>query len=166
MEIRVVRSRKRRKTVSATLDRGTLVVRIPAWFSKREEQEWVEKMRERLSRRQVAADLATDQDLVSRAERLNRRFFQGQLDFAIRWVTNQQSRWGSCTPLDGTIRISHVLAGLPEFVLDYVIVHELAHLLVADHSPAFWELVHRYPHTQKAIGFLEGYEFARNTPTI
>ncbi len=165
MDVQVVRSRRRRSTVSASFDRGVLVVRIPASFTAREEREWVEKMRHRMRRKLYLDRNLSDQDLQARAERLNRLYFGGELQFAIRWVTNQEGRWGSCTPIDGTIRISHHLAGLPQYVQDYVIVHELSHLLVADHSPQFWEVVHRYPHTQKAIGFLAGYEFARNSPT-
>ncbi len=73
---------------------------------------------------------------------------------SIRWVTNQNSRLGSCTPSDGTIRISHRLGKAPAFVRDYVIVHELAHLLEANHGPNFWKLVYRFPKTERARGYL------------
>jgi predicted metal-dependent hydrolase len=63
-------------------------------------------------------------------------------------------RWGSCTPDAGTIRISDRLARFPDWVIDYVIVHELAHLAVADHSTEFWQLVHRYPKAERATGYL------------
>ena len=65
-----------------------------------------------------------------------------------------QSRWGSCTPADGSVRISVRLAPFPLWVLDYVLVHELAHLAVADHSPRFWALVDRYPLSERARGYL------------
>ncbi|MEZ4836614.1 MAG: M48 family metallopeptidase [Caldilineaceae bacterium] len=73
---------------------------------------------------------------------------------SIRWVTNQNKRYGSCTPSERTIRISHRLAKVPQFVLDYVIVHELAHLLEANHGKRFWKLVNRYPKTERARGYL------------
>ena len=63
-------------------------------------------------------------------------------------------RWGSCTPTLGTIRISTRLAKFPDWVIDYVIAHELAHLDVPDHSDAFWELTNRYPKAERAIGYL------------
>ena len=64
------------------------------------------------------------------------------------------SRWGSCTPGTGTIRISTRIAKFPDWVVDYVLVHELAHLEVADHSEAFWKVVRRYPKAERAIGYL------------
>ena len=70
------------------------------------------------------------------------------------YVTNQHTRYGSCSPAEGTIRISADLAGMPGWVRDYVLVHELAHLLEANHSPAFWSLVNRYPLAERARGYL------------
>ena len=75
---------------------------------------------------------------------------------SVRWVTNQNTRWGSCTSKDAAIRLSHRLKGMPEWVVDYVLLHELAHLLEPNHSARFWALVDAYPHTVKAKGFLEG----------
>ncbi len=74
----------------------------------------------------------------------------------MRWVTNQNTRWGSCTPSEGTIRLSHRLRTMPPWVIDYVLVHELVHLLVPGHGADFWALVARYPRTERAKGFLEG----------
>jgi len=74
----------------------------------------------------------------------------------VRWVDNQGSRWGSCTPIDATIRLSSRLRGMPTWVIDYVLVHELAHLLVPGHGPAFWAEVGRYPRSERARGYLEG----------
>lgn len=163
MEVRVVRSAKRRKTITARLEQGTLVVMLPARMSQKQEQYWVERMRARFQVRAGSEPKTpSDTPLQRRATKLNRLYFQGKLSFTIEWVTNQKHRWGSCTPGSGSIRLSHELQSLPGFCLDYVIVHELAHLLEANHGPRFWELVHRYPHTQRAIGFLEGYHWARH----
>ena len=64
---------------------------------------------------------------------------------SVRWADNQLSRWGSCTPSDGTIRVSSRLAAFPRWVLDYVLVHELAHLVIFGHGPEFTAIVDRYP---------------------
>ncbi len=76
------------------------------------------------------------------------------------WVGNQQHRWGSCTITTGAIRISERVRDMPAWVVDYVLVHELAHLIEADHSARFWSLVAAYPHTERARGYLEGYATA------
>ena len=161
-EVRVVRSARRSKTVSATIDRGVLVVRIPARMSQAEEARWVEHMRVKLSGRQERHQATrSNVALEARARRLAGDYFGG-LEFSIDWSKRQNQRWGSCTPLDGTIRLSENLKRFPDYVIDYVIVHELAHLLIPDHSPAFWQLVARYPLTDRARGFLEGISFAES----
>lgn len=98
-----------------------------------------------------------DEELRHRALELSARYLDGRADpSSVRWVGNQNSRWGSCTPADGTIRLSRRLFGMPAWVVDYVLVHELAHLLVPGHGPEFWDLVGRYPRTERARGYLEG----------
>lgn len=118
-------------------------------MTKADEEHWVAEMIRRMERR-----AATDGvDLVRRAEHLAARYRLRRPD-SITWVNNQEWRWGSCTPADGAIRISSRLAGEPGWVLDYVIVHELAHLHVPRHDSAFWALVNRYPRAERARGFL------------
>ena len=96
---------------------------------------------------------------MTRAQQLSEKYLEGLArPVSVRWATNQQTRWGSCTPRDGTIRLSTRLQGLPGWVVDYVLVHELAHLLESGHNERFWRLVERYPRTERARGFLEGVE--------
>jgi len=103
----------------------------------------------------------TDEELLDRATDLSHRYLDGQADpRSVRWVGNQGSRWGSCTPEDRTIRVSTRLRGTPPWVLDYVLVHELAHLRFSGHGAEFWELVQRYPRTERARGYLEGFSAA------
>jgi len=149
MQVEVVRSPSRRKTVHARERDGVVYVRIPAWMSKAEEEVWVAKMVGRLNRRKVSSDI----DLERRAGLLCTRYGLPMPD-SIRWVTNQESRWASCTPHSRSLRLSDRLVGFPTWVIDYVIVHELAHLVEANHSSAFWRLVNRYPRTERARGFL------------
>ena len=76
-----------------------------------------------------------------------------------------QQRWGSCTLDDASIRISTRLQGMPRYVLDYVLVHELAHLLEAAHSERFFEFERRFARAERAIGFLEGWQNAQGDLT-
>jgi predicted metal-dependent hydrolase len=147
--VEVVRSRRRRKTVGGLLVGSTLTVTVPSWMSRPDEDKAVAEMTRRFARR-----FETDRvDLPARAARLGRAH---DLPVArdIAWSETMRSRWGSCTPSTGSIRISSRLAPFPDWVLDYVIVHELAHLAVADHSPRFWQLVERYPRAERARGYL------------
>lgn len=152
----VRRSARRRRTVSAYRDGDRTVVMIPARMSRAEERHWVQVMLERLAQ-QDARLRPSDADLLARGRELSRRFLDGRARPAsVRWVTNQAGRWGSCTPADRTIRLSTRLQGMPSWVVDYVLVHELAHLLVPGHGPDFWAEVERYPRTERARGYLEG----------
>ena len=155
-EVEVRRSRRRRRTVSAYREDGRTVVLIPARFTKAEERQWVTAMLDRLA----AGDRRrspSDEELTTRAEELSRRHLGGLAKpTSIRWVDNQQSRWGSCTPADGTIRISTRVRGMPGYVLDYVVLHELAHLIVPGHGKDFWSLVGGLPRMERARGYLEG----------
>jgi predicted metal-dependent hydrolase len=154
--VEVRRSRRRRRTVSAYREEGRTVVLIPATFTRRQEQEWVATMVARLER-QDGRRRPSDAALARRASELSQRYLNGRArPSSVAWVDNQTSRWGSCTPLDGTIRISSRLRGMPSWVLDYVLLHELAHLLQPRHGPQFWALLQGYPRTERARGFLEG----------
>jgi hypothetical protein len=154
MEVKIIRSKKRKKTVSAREVAGVFVVQAPARLSDADLQPIIQKLQQRLQKRRDQATL-DDHALQRRAQELNRQYFEGKLKWeSIRWVTNQHSRLGSCTPANGTIRISHRLAKMPAFVRDYVIVHELAHLREANHGANFWKLVYRFPKTERARGYL------------
>jgi predicted metal-dependent hydrolase len=149
MEVEVIRSAKRRKSVSARVVDGRIVVRMPQWMSKAQEAEYVEAMVEKLVRQHTA----TTVDLTTRAAELARRYRLPE-PRAIRFVSNQASRWGSCSPSSREIRISDRVATFPGWVLDAILVHELAHLVEPNHSPAFHALADRYPKQERAYGFL------------
>ena len=145
----VQRSKKRKRTVGAQLIADVLTIVVPSWMSRAEEDHWVDVMSGRF-RRKVSMDRI---DLAERAVTLARRHDLPR-PREIRWSDDMLARWGSCTPGTGTIRISSRIAKFPDWVIDYVLVHELAHLEVADHSDAFWRLVHRYAKAERAIGYL------------
>ena len=155
-DVEVRRSRRRRRTVSAYREGGRTIVLIPDRFTKAEERQWVATMVERLAKGDQRRR-PSDAQLARRAAELSRQFLDGRArPTSIRWVTNQNSRWGSCTPADGSIRISTRLQGMPSYVIDYVMLHELAHLLAANHGPDFWALLDGYPQVERARGYLEG----------
>jgi len=152
MEVRVVRSARRRRTVQASLVDGVMVVHIPTWMSAREEAEVVEEMRHRLSAR---PSRRSDADLAERAATLAARYLLPP-PTSVRWSSRQSQRWGSCTLETGDVRISDRLAEAPGWVLDYVLVHELAHLLAPNHDERFAQLVSRYERSERAEGYLDG----------
>lgn len=147
LDVEIIRSARRTRTSQARLRGNTLVVRVPAAMSEAEVSRTVEHFTERFHRQRSRCDLGEAARALAHTHDL-------PVPAEIKWVTNQASRWGSCTPATGTIRISDRLAEFPDWVLHYVIVHELAHLVEPNHSPAFWALVNRYPLTERARGFL------------
>ena len=132
------------------------MVLVPARFTAAEEREWVARMVSRLERRDSRRK-PTDMALEQRAAELSRRHLGCRaIPSSVRWVDNQHTRWGSCSVEEGSIRLSRRLEGMPTWVVDYVLVHELAHLLVPGHDAEFWALVDGYPRTERARGYLQG----------
>ena len=155
MEIEIVRSARRTKTVQATMVDGRLRIAVPARLSPTEEAHWVESMTKRFERRLLTREI----DLPGRARLLAERHGLPMPE-SIVWSDRQETRWGSCSVETGRIRLSRRLAGFPGWVVDYVVVHELAHLVEASHSDRFWELVARYPLAERARGYLIGRSHA------
>jgi predicted metal-dependent hydrolase len=153
--IAIIRSAQRRRTVTLERLENRYVLRAPVSLVGDELHALAGRLLQRYSNRQRRRALNDDGALRRRADELNWQLFGGTLKLAsIRYVTNQRRRYGSCTPSRGTIRISDSLVAVPDWVRDYVIVHELAHLAEANHGPKFWELVNRYPLTERARGYL------------
>lgn len=162
--VEVRRSKRRKSTVSAYRDGDVTIVSIPARFTRAQEREWVAKMLTKLEAKE-SKRRPTDDELLERAVALNVRYLDGRaVPMSIKWSDNQERRWGSCTMPDRSIRISTRLRGLPEWVIDYVILHELTHILVQGHGPDFWAHLEAYPKTERARGFLEGITFAKEDP--
>jgi predicted metal-dependent hydrolase len=159
-KVEVRRSARRRRTISAYREGDRTIVLLPARMSRAEEARWVDVMLERLAkqeRRSAGRAARGDVDLGQRAEELSRQFLGGvPKPASVRWVSNQGSRWGSCTPVDGTIRLSDRMATMPSWVIDYVLVHELAHLIEFGHGPRFHRLVDAFPKAERARGYLLG----------
>lgn len=158
IEYRVIRSARRKRTVQARMNGGVAEIRIPAHFTKAQEREVVEEMLRKLKKKTRTSALS-DGDLAARAARLNREVLEGNAKVSsIRWVSNQNSRWGSCTVATGEIRISDRLKLVPDYVLDAVIVHELTHTFIPEHSREFHAWADRVPRAERAKGYLEAYQ--------
>jgi predicted metal-dependent hydrolase len=145
---------------------GSLLVRIPYRYPKKNIPTLLETIRVQVESQKQRARRRTDADLQARAEAINEKYFGGKVQWeAIRWVPPMKTRLGSCTtggPTDGHIRISEEIKAWPQWVVDYIIAHEMAHRLHPNHSKAFWQTLEKtYPMTERARGFVKGVMFAQ-----
>lgn len=149
LAVKIIRSKRRKRTLSARVIDGQIEVRVPHGMDPDEEARLVDDLLARARRKISSATV----DLGRRATELAVRY-RLPAPVSVEWSSRQMKRWGSCTPAEGRIRISNRLASMPPWVLDSVLVHELAHLEVEDHGPEFQELVDRYELTERATGYL------------
>jgi len=157
-EYRVIRKERRKRSISAFRQAGVIEIHIPARLSKRQELELIPEMIEMVLKREAKSRKGDDQLLKIALEILERYlpdFYERPT--SITW-RRMNERWGSCTTVDGTIRISERLINAPGYVLNYIIFHELIHLRVHAHDENFYEYLQRYTDQEKAEAFLEGYE--------
>ena len=146
--------RARRYVVSVREDGGVRVT-LPRWGSMREAREfadrldsWIDRQRRRLETDRRVVPTVPDTERRKAMERardeLPRRLLGLARDFGLHVrkvsVRNQRCRWGSCSP-GGHICLNWRLVTMPEWVRDYVLIHELMHLRRLDHSRKFWTLV-------------------------
>ncbi|WP_120002786.1 M48 family metallopeptidase [Nesterenkonia muleiensis] len=159
-KVLVIRSARRRRTVSADITGGTLRLRVPMRLSRAEMETHARAFRKRLKGRSSQAG-RSDEALLARARELSAQYFDGAVQPAsAAWSGRQLKRWGSTTSTTGEIRLSSKLRRMPGWVVDSVLVHELAHLIESGHGPEFRRLVARYPHTKEADAFLAGVTWA------
>jgi predicted metal-dependent hydrolase len=164
-EIKIIRSPKRKRTVSAQLNQGVLSVKAPAGISDGDLEKVISRLKKRIINSKLKRDLNVKEDLREVAERLNRKYFGGRLKIeSLEYSTNQNSRFGCYNVKTGKILISHRLAKMPDWVRDYVIVHELAHLIIPNHSRAFQDLVAKYNLKERATGYLMAMGYQEEEP--
>ncbi len=171
----VIVQRDRRLSKSARWQReqdGTILLRVPYRIPKWQIEPLLTDVAKSLDRqaRQHRRSPRTDDDLQERAQYINQTCFHGEIQWtAIRWVSNMDRRLGSCTnggTTDGHIRISERIREWPQYVIDYVIAHELAHRAHSNHSEAFWSFLQQaYPQTERARGFIQGHRYALGEST-
>jgi len=157
-EFKVIRNQRRRRSMSAYRHAGVIEIHIPAKMSRRQELEVIPEMIAMVLRRE-ARERKTDLQLMQIGmEQL--ATYLPEFDTypaSINW-RNMNERWGSCTTVDRTIRISDRLIGAPNYVLNYIIFHELIHLKVVSHDQEFKNYLSRFTDRDKAEAFLEGFE--------
>jgi hypothetical protein len=163
-EVEVRISKRRKKTSEAKWVGGRIVVSLPAHLDVESRQKTIDWLVERLLTRHRLQSGLDDAGLLARAIELSDRYLVGARPQSVRWVTNQTARWGSCSYYSGHIRVSHRLRVVPEWVLDSVLVHEVAHLTHPDHSRAFHKLAGAYPRHEEAGVFLAGYGLGLSNP--
>jgi len=157
-EVRVIKSSRRRRSISAYREHGAIVIQVPARLSNSKIQEVIPEMVEKILSRE-AREKMSDEALFDRSLELLALYLP---EFRTKPVSvlwrSMNERWGSCTTLDRTIRISDRLNGAPDYVVDYLLVHELIHLEIPDHGPDFESLLSRFERAELASAYLEGYE--------
>lgn len=167
LHVEVMRDKRLRTSARWSLNGKTIQVRVPARINAPQLDDVVDDIVARVLKQRASARQRNDDELETRARQINRRFFGGELSWhTIRWVGNMKRRLGSCTTggtTDGDIRISNRIKTWPDYVVDYIIAHELAHRKHPNHSRAFWDYLARYPHTERARGFIEGIAYAEGT---
>lgn len=164
-EIIVIRSARRKKNISAYRQGGRIVVSIPARMSKADERAMIPEMVAKI-RAQEAAATMSEESLAKRVGELLSELAPEitARPSSVNWRAMRE-RWGSCTGIDRSIRISDRLKGAPEHVLDYVLFHEAIHLQFFDHGSEFMELLARFPEEKVAEAYLNGYEAAETALT-
>ncbi len=162
-EILVIRSARRKKSISAYRQGGRIVISIPARMSKADERAIVPEMIAKI-RNQEAARTPGEEDLAERIDSLLAKFAPEitERPVSVTW-RSMRERWGSCTSADLTIRISDRLKLAPDYALDYVLFHEAIHLRHFDHGEAFSEILARFEEAELASAYLDGYEAAERS---
>jgi predicted metal-dependent hydrolase len=155
MEVKIIRSKKRRRTVSARLVNDLLLINAPFILSPERLDEIITDFKLKFSRKKLKTELDKEKNLSDLAKTLNAEYFSNKLKIdSIEYTTNQNSRFGCCNYRTAKIRISHKIGLMPKWVRKYVLIHEMAHLIEPNHSRAFWDIVYRYRLAERARGYL------------
>ena len=160
-EFRVIRSSRRKRTLHAFRQNGVIEIHIPDRLSRRQEFDVIPEMIDLVLKRENRLR-KSDGALFEMCDQLLAEFLPEFSEFnerpiSVTWRVMRE-RWGSCTTVDKTIRISERLNSAPDYALRYVLFHELIHLRIAGHGDDFQDFLDRYADKERAEAFLEGYE--------
>jgi len=155
MEIKIIRSKRRLRTVSARLLKDLLLVKAPVMLSQERLEKIVDGFKLKFAREKLKEELGKEHNLLDLAGKLNKIYFGNKLRIeSIEYVANQDSKFGCCNYGSARIRISHKIGLMPEWVRKYVVIHEMAHLIEPNHGREFWRIVYRYKLAERARGYL------------
>ncbi|CAN2177936.1 M48_yhfN_like domain containing protein [Candidatus Nanopelagicaceae bacterium] len=159
-EILVIRSTRRKKSASAYRQGGRIVISLPARMSKAEEAQVVPELIA-IIRGREEAKTPSEELLASRIDALLSELAPEitARPASVSWRPMRE-RWGSCTSIDRTIRISDRLKLAPDYALDYVLFHEAIHLQWSDHGQEFADTLARFEDSELASAYLDGWEAA------
>ncbi len=156
-----------RSSARWTLRQNVITLRVPRQMTRAQIEQLIQDIAPRIARQRQRAHRQADVNLTERANQINREYFDGELHWhTIRWVKNMNRRLGSCTTggtTDGDIRISERIRGWPDYVVNYILAHEICHRKYPNHSEEFWQYLDRYPYVEKALGFIEGIAHAQGS---
>jgi len=160
MEVKIKRSSRRLRTVSARLVNDTLLISAPVDLPEGRLEKITADFKSKFEKKKLMEELSRKQDLREIAALLNKKYFGNQLKInSIEYVSGQSSKFGCCNYHSANIRISHRVGLMPRWVRDYVLIHEMVHLLEPNHSRAFWNIVSRYKLAERARGYLMAVGF-------
>ncbi|MCX5700528.1 MAG: M48 family metallopeptidase [Candidatus Omnitrophica bacterium] len=155
MEVKIIRSSRRRRTISARLVKDMLLIQAPALLSQERLDKIVTGFKLKFEKKRLKEELDRKDDLADIAGRLNQKYFGNKLKInSIKYVTTQNCKFGCCNYRTGEIRISHKIGFMPTWVREYVLIHEMAHLIEPNHSKAFWDILSCYKLSERAKGYL------------
>jgi len=155
MEVKIIRSSRRKRTVSARMDEDILIVSAPALLSEARLEKIIVDFKFKFQKKKIKEELDRKELLAHIAVRINEKYFANKLKInSIEYVTGQDSKFGCCNFCSADIRISHRVGLMPDWVRDYVLIHEMAHLIEPNHSKSFWDIVSRYELAERARGYL------------
>ncbi len=162
--IRLIASARRQKTISASVRDGMIELSVPSTMRDHDIVTSARGLIAKIKARQRANQrFQSNPELYARAVYLARVWLNAEVQpNSVVWSDRQTTRWGSCTTTTKAIRISTMLRGMPQWVIDGVLIHELAHLKYAGHGQEFQEFTRRYPKMAEADAFLDGVAFAQH----
>lgn len=157
VRLQVAIERKRVKNVNARLAGQCLRVSAPLHLDEDRLRQVVEVLARRLLRRRRAREVNGERAAEDIARRVAAAFPSAPQVASVEFVTTQTRRWGSYSARTGAIRLNAALLPMPQWVLEAVVAHELAHSFHPDHGPAFHALLRAVcPATDRARAFLAG----------
>lgn len=156
--VEIRRSRKRKRTISAAREGNKTILNVPFRMSLKDIEELARDLINKIDKQDPRAHLS-DNELLERSKELSAKYLFSKVEAkSVTWSTRLTSTWGICTPIHAEIKITSRLRGMPQYVLDYVLLHELVHLVINDHGKEFDSFMKTFEFKEKAEGYLDALD--------